>query len=170
MKKAALILLILIMGAEEIPRVKIGQMIRVGGIEFTPTLVELRQVKIKKPGWPTAKAGTSENYYVVLTFKMENVTDVQVIDPGAVQGKIKDQFGNIHKAVKKEDICQNCDIIEKIDSAELLPGDSLEMIAIFEAPKIKKAELFTVELSFVKDNKGETGQVSVLFDRSDIKQ
>jgi hypothetical protein len=170
MKNVALLILIIFMGLDEVPKVQIGQSVRVGGIEFTPVAVELRRIVIKQPGWPGARTTRSEEPYTVLVYRMANVTEEQAIDPGVVKARMEDQYGNSHKLVENEDVCSGCVIIEPNRPVELLPGDSQKLVVVLQAPKIKKAELFTIKLTFAKDNKGDPGEAWVQFQRSDIGQ
>ena len=165
---ALIVALLLVGGVEEEPLVKLGEPVRLGGIELTALSVELREISIKQPGWPGARVIDSAEKYTVLTYKVANVTDVQVIHPGRVPGKIEDQFGNVHKQISGGDICEGCVIVEPNRPVELLPGDSQVLIVVFEAPKIKKAELFTATLTVVIDNRGTKAEAGILFERKQL--
>jgi len=168
MKNVALAMLLILMGLDQVPKVQLNQSVRVGGIEFTPISVQVRRIMIKQPGWPGAKVNRSEEVYTVLEYKLVNVTEEQAIDPGFVKGKMEDQFGNAHHLIENEDVCPGCIIHEPTRPVELLPGESQKLVAVFQAPKIKKAELFTIKLNFVINNRGDMGEAWVLFQRSDF--
>ena len=168
MKWISLIVLALLVGADQVPTIELKDATRVGGIEFVPLSVEVRPVKMRRPAWTSDEFFKSAESYTVLTYRLTNVTDEQVIDPSVLQGMMEDQYGNIHHQVLGYMVCPQCILDEPDQSRELLPGDSQRLVAVFQAPKIKKADLFTIKVSFVKDNKNRRGEVWVLFKRSDF--
>lgn len=170
MKWVPIVLLTMLVGASQIPTIQLNESARVGGIEFTPLSVEVRPIKLRRPAWTADEFFKSTEPYLVLTYRLTNVTEEQAIDPSVLQGLMEDQFGNVHHQVFGFHICPNCIIDEPDTARELLPGDSHRLVAIFQAPKIAKAELFTVKVSFVKDNQNRRGEVAVLFKRSDLQK
>lgn len=167
-KSLYLVAIALLVGASEIPNIQLKESARVGGIEFTPLSVEVRKINLRRPSWTSDTVFQSEEKYTVLTYRITNVTQEQAIDPSVLQGLMDDQFGNVHHQVMGYEICPQCIINEQINSRELLPGNSMVLVAVFQAPKIDKAELFTIKVSFVKDNKNQRGEVWVMFKRTDM--
>ena len=168
MKWVSLFIATVLISVSQIPTIQLKESSRVGGIEFTPLSVELRKINLRRPVWTSDQVFQSDDSYTVLTYRLTNVTEEQAIDPSVLQGVMEDQFGNAHQQVAGYQICPNCIINEPTQARELLPGNSQNLIAVFQAPKITKAELFTIKVSFVKDNKNQRGEVWLLLKRSDI--
>lgn len=161
-------LFVSLIGVSQIPNIQLKEEARVGGLEFSAEKVELRYVKIRQATWTSDEIFQSSEKYLVLTYRFTNVTDEQVIHPSLLKAVMEDQYGNPHYQISGYMICPNCVIDEPIHARELLPGDSQRLIAVFQAPKIEKAELFTIKTSFVIDNKNRRGEVWLIFNKSDI--
>lgn len=169
MYKAILLALVTLMsGISQVPSIQLKESARVGGLEFTAEKVELRPVKIRQATWTSDVIAQTPDKYLVFTYRLTNVTEEQAIDPSLLQAVMEDQFGNPHHQVFGYMLCPQCEIEEPLRGRELLPGDSQRLVAVFQAPKIEKAELFTIKTSFVVDNKSRRGEVWILFNKSDI--
>lgn len=169
MHKAIILALVsLLISISQIPHVRLKETVRVGGLEFVAEKLELRPVKIRQATWTSDVISASPEKFLVLTYRLTNMTEEQVIDPSMLQAIMEDQYGNPHYQVFGYMICPNCVIDEPTHARELLPGDSQRLVAVFQAPKIEKAELFTIKTSFVVDNKNRRGEVWLMFNKSDI--
>jgi|GEM_PF-3145522 len=168
MKWVSLFIVTVLISVNQVPKINLKESARVGGIEFTPLSIEMRKINLRRPSWTSDQVFQSDEKYAVLTYRLTNVTEEQAIDPSVLQGNMEDQFGNIHQQVAGYQICPQCIINEPLQARELLPGNSQNLVAVFQAPKIAKAELFIIKVSFVKDNKNLRGEVWVLLNRSDM--